>query len=378
MKKFGLTAMALLLAAALGIAISVSATHANSGESADTTGAAPSGLTATYADGQLTLAWTKGTDATYLKQFIENRVAGATPADWWITVAPTDMESFALPAEMTVAGTTYDFRVSGAKLVNGVVTSVASSNVVTVAIPAAASGKTETPASLPQNQPEPAPAPSARPVKTRPSDLTASQAQFGNGVALTWTPGTNPNYTQQIVLRRVAEITPIVWNEFPIGVSDSAYTDYSAEPGYPYIYRVRAEKANDKGGETNAAQIIGPGAPDNRAASNLRIDSRGQFGRGVPYELRLLMWDTPRHPLYTTQIVVYTETYHDNNGVRHERTVRSLPYSGRARSVFFPVEPGRTYVYWVETHRSDSVAIKKFSETLTDVVPPLPSGPSVP
>ena len=128
MKKFGLTAMALLLAAALGIAISVSATHANSGESADTAGAAPSGLTATYADGQLTLTWTKGTDATYLKQFIENRVAGATPADWWITVAPTDMESFTLPAEMTVAGTTYDFRVSGAKLVNGVVTSVASSN----------------------------------------------------------------------------------------------------------------------------------------------------------------------------------------------------------------------------------------------------------
>ena len=175
MKKFGLTAMALLLAAALGIAVSASATHANSGESADTAGAAPSGLTATYADGHLTLTWTKGTDATYLKQFIENRVAGATPADWWITVAPTDMESFTLPAEMTVAGTTYDFRVSGAKLVNGVVTSVASSNVVTVAIPTVASGKTETPASLPQNQPEPAPAPSARPVKTRPSDLTASQ-----------------------------------------------------------------------------------------------------------------------------------------------------------------------------------------------------------
>ena len=261
---------------------------------------------------------------------------------------------------------------------NGVMASVASSNEVTVAIPAAASGETETPASLPQNQPEPAPAPSARPVKTRPSDLTASQAQFGNGVALTWTPGTNPNYTQQIVLRRVAEITPIVWDEFPIGVSDSTYADYSAEPGYPYIYRVRAEKANDKGGETNAAQIIGPGAPDNRAASNLRIDRRGQLGRGVPDEFLLLLWDTPRHPLYTTQIVVYTETYHDNNGVRHERTVRSLPYSGRARSVIFHVGPGRTYVYWVETHRSDSVAIKKFSETLTDVVPPSPSGPSVP
>ena len=293
MKKIKMTAIVSLLA--IFVAVATTGTSMAQSEGEATTSAAPSGLTATYADGQLTLTWTKGTDATYLKQFIENRVAGATPADWWITVAPTDMERFTLPAEMTAAGTTYDFRVSGAKLVNGVMASVASSNEVTVAIPAAASGETETPASLPQNQPEPAPAPSARPVKTRPSDLTASQAQFGNGVALTWTPGTNPNYTQQIVLRRVAEITPIVWDEFPIGVSDSTYADYSAEPGYPYIYRVRAEKANDKGGETNAAQIIGPGAPDNRVASNLRV--RTEFA-SVPYELRIVFWEAPRHPYY--------------------------------------------------------------------------------
>ena len=370
MKTLGLMTIALLLAAAVALTgAPAPSITAEGGDGTETASAAPSGLTATYAAGKLTLGWTKGTDSTYLKQFVEWRVSDATPADWWIAVVPTARESLVFPNRLLEPGATHIFRVSGARLVDGVMASVASSNQVTVAIPAETSTDDESPAAQPQSEPEPpaTPAPAERPVKTRPSGLTAERGRFGDYVTLTWTPGTNPNYTSQVVMRRVAELTPIHWTRFEIGVSDSTYNDYSAEPGYPYIYRVRAEKANDKGGETKAAHIIGPGAPDNRSASNLWAGRLSFAG------LVELFWDPAKHPLYRTQFVVYTETYRDENGVLHENTVRSYPFPAGGRYELFVVEPGRTYVYWVESHRSDNSAIrkevKKISETVTHVEP---------
>ena len=260
MKKIKMTAIVSLLALFVAVATTGTAMAQSEGEA--TASAAPSGLTATYADGQLTLTWTKGTDATYLKQFIENRVAGATPADWWITVAPTDMESFTLPAEMTVAGTTYDFRVSGAKLVNGVVTSVASSNVVTFAIPKA-SGAPAPQQAEPAPQPEatdtptPEPAPPAAapasPAQRKPSGLSAT---VSNGVVtLSWTPGTDARIVKQVVKRREPRKG---WTNVDLGVSATTYTDTTVQSGKRYIYRIQGQRSNGRGTISNVARIRVP------------------------------------------------------------------------------------------------------------------------
>ena len=376
MRNLVFMVLVLLMAAAFAVVgAPAPATQANSDVETATDGSAPSGLTATYTEGRLTLSWTKGTDATYTEQIVEWRESGATPIRWRTGGMPTDWERLDFPIHLLEPGTTYVFRMSGGKLVDGLIGSVASSNEVTVAIRAAASGDTEA-ATAAQGEPasDPSPAQDTRPVKTGPTDLTARAALYGDGVRLSWTPGNNPNYVRQVVLRRVAEVTPIAWTRFPIGISDSTYTDYSAEPGTPYIYRVRAEKANDKGGETDAAQIIGPGAPDNRKASALEIRRTSPFG--VPLFLsRGLFWNPPQHPRYTRQFAVHRVTYFDENGVPREETIRTGPYSEERGVAFFQVQPNRTYSCWVETQREDDARIKKVSATVWDVVTGIPIPP---
>ena len=100
--------------------------------------------------------------------------------------------------------------------------------------------------------------PPAQPPKPKlaPRDLTFTLS--GTTVNLTWTGHTNPNYTTQQVLRRVAGERPIDWTTFSVDLSATSYTDTTAVSGTTYIYRVEALKANGKGGMTNPVEIAIP------------------------------------------------------------------------------------------------------------------------
>ena len=105
------------------------------------------------------------------------------------------------------------------------------------------------------SKPSDAPAIAAIPKeKAPPSGLTAT-VTTDNAVNLTWTAQTNPNYTKQYVLRRVARVLPTAWTRIEIGLTDTAYTDRTASPQSSHVYRIRAEKANAKGGDSNAVTV---------------------------------------------------------------------------------------------------------------------------
>ena len=94
------------------------------------------------------------------------------------------------------------------------------------------------------------------PVKAPPKDLVATISS--PSVELSWTPGTNPNYTDQNVKRRIAGERPINWTKFPVDADANTYTDSSGVSGTTYIYRVEALKANGKGGMTNLQEVTFP------------------------------------------------------------------------------------------------------------------------
>ena len=80
----------------------------------------------------------------------------------------------------------------------------------------------------------------------------------GTTVNLSWTATTNPNYTSQRLLRRVAGVSPIDWTEIPLAdVNVTAYTDMGLTSGTTYRYRVQGCKDNgncgqEKGGYADA------------------------------------------------------------------------------------------------------------------------------
>ena len=81
-------------------------------------------------------------------------------------------------------------------------------------------------------------------------------ATHGSGVILDWTIGASPKYTKQIVRRRAAGSSD--WTETEIGVHQDTYTDPTAASGVKYIYRIKAEKANGKGKQTNRVKVTVP------------------------------------------------------------------------------------------------------------------------
>ncbi len=89
--------------------------------------------------------------------------------------------------------------------------------------------------------------------KMPPSSLTGTAS--GRSVILSWTAHTNPNYTNQYVLRREAGVAPPDWTEIPIGLTDTSYTDTSMPGDNEYVYRIHAEKDNGKGGMSNAITL---------------------------------------------------------------------------------------------------------------------------
>lgn len=92
-------------------------------------------------------------------------------------------------------------------------------------------------------------------VSPKPHNLTALTAS-SQGVMLRWTMGAHPKYTKQIVRRRAAGSS--TWTEFEIGAMEDRYTDRTAESGVKYSYRVKAEKPNGKGGQTNRVKVTAP------------------------------------------------------------------------------------------------------------------------
>ena len=101
-----------------------------------------------------------------------------------------------------------------------------------------------TPGQRPANAPGNAAAPR---LKAPPEDLMAEVS--GTTVNLSWTAATNPNYTSQRLLRRVAGVSPIQWTEIPLDVGVTTYTDTGLTSGTTYRYRVRAYKDNGNYGE---------------------------------------------------------------------------------------------------------------------------------
>ena len=76
---------------------------------------------------------------------------------------------------------------------------------------------------------------------------------------LTWTPGYNPNYVRQEVMRRIAVIRPEDWTTFSLGINVNTYTDTTGESGVTYIYRVQAWKSTGNPSEsTNGDEITIP------------------------------------------------------------------------------------------------------------------------
>lgn len=249
--------LAFMVAATAGVGLTV----AQSAEES-TGSAAPSNLTATYTEGRLTLSWTKGTDTTYLEQVVEWRESGVTPIRWWTGGVLTSMESIDFPLSVLDAGTTYVFRMGGAKLKDGFIQGVAYSNEVTVTIPAAEAAEEEA-SPQPEYQTKPtattapvAPAPAAAPpppAQRRPSALSATVAD--GAVTLSWVPGTHPGIVKQVVKRREPRGR---WTDVEVSVSANSYTDTTVQSGKRYIYRIQGQKSNGRGPISNVARINVP------------------------------------------------------------------------------------------------------------------------
>ena len=93
-------------------------------------------------------------------------------------------------------------------------------------------------------------------VSVKPHTLSAYRGRDG-GVDLRWTPGAHPKFVKQLVLRRPAGASS--WTTIAeIGPRNWKYLDTTAESGTKYSYRVKAEKATGKGGQTNRVKFTAP------------------------------------------------------------------------------------------------------------------------
>ena len=130
------------------------------------------------------------------------------------------------------------------------------------------------------------------PPSLTPTGLTTEVS--GTRIYLSWDPGDNTNYVHQLVRRRKAGQTPLVWTDFQIPTHAATYTDTTALPGITYIYRVMAVKNNGLGADTNAAEISIPLPPKMPPSALEGIVS----GTTVN-----LTWTAHTNPNYVTQIV---------------------------------------------------------------------------
>ena len=78
------------------------------------------------------------------------------------------------------------------------------------------------------------------------------------GVLLTWTPGSNPYWVKQTVMRREVGARAAQWTTFDVAASESEYTDESAQPCKRYIYRVRGVDSYGGGVSSNSVELSVP------------------------------------------------------------------------------------------------------------------------
>lgn len=187
----------------------------------------PSGLSATQTNGAVTLNWTPGSNANYVKQVIKRResVAGtqlAAVADNLATDTFTHIDT------TVESGKKYIYRVYGVNANgNGAMSNAAQ---IQLAAPPVQSGN------------------------RKPSGLSA--AQSGGQVTLTWAPGNNPDYVKQVIVRREAKRgTSLASIADNLSTTATSYTDTTVESGKKYIYRVYGMKANDVSEMSNPTKI---------------------------------------------------------------------------------------------------------------------------
>lgn len=360
MKKLGLRALAAMTAVAIMvIGISVATAQSN-GQEED--GVAPSGLTATYNDGEVILTWTPGNNPDYTGQSIRERESGVDPIGWIRSWVPVDAREVNYPAHGLMPGRTYVFQIAG---VNGHSDAEQGySNEAELTVPlshefvsqfSSDSGEI---VSSHESQAEP----TVPDAESYPSGLTAETIlALGIQVRLNWIPGTD-DYDSQIVLRRRPEVSPFVWdNRGILEASESEFIE-NIFPGQVFIYRIQAVKANNETVTSNPALNTKPYGSDFRTASRLR--SRPTSFQGAPAVW--VEWFPAQYPGYTLQTGLVREL-----GARPPAWVTPGPRLTSirfSRLIYVFPNLGRDYVFRVSTQREGGNP--RVSERLVVSAPP--------
>lgn len=201
---------------------------------ANVSAAPPADLRASLDGFQVVLSWTPGTNSNHVRQIILRKQSGTATGDrgagtfqpaQWQEVATLSSGASTYTDSNVSNGQRYSYRVRAEKA-NG---KGGISRLVSIKV---------------------------REKKSpRATGLTASVQ--GGGVVLSWTPGTRPDYVRQIVLRRQKGGA---WEQVytTTDTSLNTWTDANTTPDQRYIYRVRAEKANNKGGMSAKVTVTAP------------------------------------------------------------------------------------------------------------------------
>ncbi len=178
----------------------------------------PNELTATFVDGNAVLSWTLGANSNYVRQIILRRYAGA-----WTELATLSASATTYTDTTLEPNKKYAYRVRGEKANN--------------------KGGISNKVSLVHNT-----------EIVPPSELTA-RVESGS-IVLDWTVGTNPRYVKQVVNRRTEGSS--VWTQIDLSTLATTYTDTTVVSGTRYIYFIRGEKSNSRGGRTNSVRVSLP------------------------------------------------------------------------------------------------------------------------
>ncbi len=339
----------------------------------------PSDLTVVIEDDALVLAWTPGQNPEYIGQLLK-----AWPKDGsnegYSAFMELDVDGGRYPVYDFAPEATYRFQIAGAILIEGEegeaddqLGELGYSNVVDVTLPPRES---TAPSSVPSKEDETLEQVEDNDNPRRPQGLTAVETS-DEEVLLTWTPGEHPRYVAQVVRRRVAEVVPAVWTDFEVGASATSFTDTTAEEGFPYIYRVSPKRSNGKmGPPSNPAQIIGPGAPDNRkpyflVAYNVGLD-RPSPEATTDFRWLAIRWEPVRHPRYIQSPQVLHIA--DENG----RVLQSFHGGNFIGGNNIYILGGFTYQFWVTVTRDDGKVVKQSDPWEFFVRYPFPPRPGHP
>ena len=364
LKKAVPATIALLLAAVVAlIGAPMPVMLADSSNGAETSGVAPGGLSATFnnAGDAIQLSWTPGRNpAAGYDQIVQIRDAGIMPPEWTgLVVSPTDNSAIVPVEGVFRPGTTYIFQVTAATGTAPITFAV--SNAVSLLVPdevpqqpqiqhpepESQSPQAQQEVSQNEEEDEATTAPQAR---KQPSNLVAT---YANGrVTLAWLPGTNRNYVKQIVKRRVAGVTPVVWTDVVVGTDISTYADIGITAGERYIYRIRAEKINGVGSLSNQVSISIPGAVNTREATDLSVAYHDVIANDnyTRFQYISITWTAPTHPAFNRM-----QTKRRVAGVTpiawtNESFVIPLwPGVTRYTRIDFDPAKGETYIYRVDS-----------------------------